>query len=122
MTTLDPEGLEKAAEALHNEKYPAWLWGTNEELQQHYRGQVTAAVSAYLGHVRPEVTTVEELDALGFEAVVRDAYGDVLEKHHGTWFMTGYEQPWSSVSIDLPATVIHWGEQSEGRHPTPTYE
>ena len=109
-TDLNPEGLERAAEALHNEKYPAWLWGTNEELQQHYRGHVTAAVAAYLGHT--EVTTVEELDALPVGTILRDLDGsawlkDADEEGATWWTVTGSEDGFNPRGILRPATVIY---------------
>lgn len=105
---LDPEGLERAAEALHNEKYPAWLWGTNEELQQHYRGQVSAAVTAYLD--AQTVTTVEELRALPGRSAVLDADGMVAQMGaNGPDHWDGFGRCWDAGQITLPATVIHRG-------------
>lgn len=101
---LDKEGLEKAAEALHNEKYPAWLWGTNKELQQHYRGQVTAAVTAYLGHT--EVSTVEELDALPVGTVVLNQYGSAWQRGGRNWYLAGAPGGQKAVPY-LPARVIY---------------
>lgn len=53
------------------------------------------------------VTTVEELDALPENTVIRDSEPATLQLIDGQWFVPGHDQPWYVESIDLPVTVIH---------------
>jgi hypothetical protein len=83
-------------------------------------GGVTAtlidfAVDTALSKLRRTVTTAEDLDALTFEAVIRDAEGHVLERWGdqeivlwGT-IMTARYVP--SDQIALPVTVLFEGQQ-----------
>lgn len=65
-----------------------------------------------LGYVKHRtITTVEELDALGFQAVVRDAEDYVLERwgepEEHMW-ATPMNSAWiRSAEVTLPATVLY---------------
>lgn len=83
------------------------------------RSEIDRATDAILaaGYSKPRViTTVEELDALPGESVVRDQSGMVYELDYivaeplNKWWITpGSEGHGSNRSVDLPATVLHEG-------------
>lgn len=61
--------------------------------------------------------SVEALDALPFGSVIisSDGYGEVFRKlsrrNEGTkWYEFGYELPWESSGIPLPAKVLYVGD------------
>jgi hypothetical protein len=66
------------------------------------------------GYRKPqEVTTLEELDALPFETVIRDAGGHVLERwgqpKENLWATVMFSAYIPRGDIALPATVLHVG-------------
>jgi len=65
------------------------------------------------GYKKPRtVTTVEELDALPSDAVIRSVYGGVFVKDGGWWAETGTRDKSLSADLDRPATVLHEGSAS----------
>lgn len=62
------------------------------------------------GYRRPQqVTTVEELDALPENTVIRDSEPATMQLMDGKWWSVGSGNPWEVGMIDLPATVLHVG-------------
>lgn len=63
---------------------------------------------------RPSITTIEELEALPFESVIRDAGGHVLERWGDPdvpmWLTVGVSGFVPPVDITLPANVLHIGD------------
>ncbi len=60
------------------------------------------------GWVKPRtITTVEELDALPLETVVKSADGNVWECLVGGWYETCSRARHASSDIALPAIVLH---------------
>ena len=110
-TDLNPEGMERAAEAAVNylsrdgsalpwdELSPMW--------RKVYREQAAAMLTAYLGHT--EVTTVEELDALPWWSLVQGHDGFKHLRHPDGWMLAvfGGTKPHLAREIELPATVLH---------------
>lgn len=101
MTTLDPRGLEEAAEAvgrhIHCLRRNCTRCGRQAE----------AAITAYLAVTQPIVETVEELEGLD--------YGSVVELRDGTIRLRAdWGSGWASAAAgddypddtDLPARVI----------------
>lgn len=76
----------------------------------HVAELITAAAEQ---HYRPRIETVEQLDALPEDSVVRDDSRYVYEKATARrWYQPGWEgQRWSDA-IDLPATVL-WSPGGE---------
>jgi len=82
-----------------------------------YAARIADAILA-AGWRKPRtVTSVEELDALPGESIVRDASGIVYEKDYivnnptvNWWIETGQSEHFTAKSISLPATVLHEGE------------
>ena len=78
--------------------------------------RVAARVLA-AGYRKPrQVTTVEELDALPVESIVRDATGFTWDKwwdddgHEFSWWATtGDRTEYSPKRVNLPATVLYEG-------------
>lgn len=81
--------------------------------------RISADAVLAAGYVKHRtITTVEELDALPVESVVRDASGMVFEKDcvvvragENWWLETGSSRHYDNTPIDLPATVLHEGAQ-----------
>ncbi|MEO9246451.1 hypothetical protein ABDK96_02005 [Citricoccus nitrophenolicus] len=119
MTTLDPEGLERAAEEVADEMPSCAVCEDRDTRRCQYcrreaERYARAAVTAYLEHVNPVVTTMEELDALPVGSVVMDLHGALTAgtAHNGRrlWDYTGNDVGAWSEDIALPATVIHRGK------------
>jgi len=77
----------------------------------------TATAILAAGYRKPRtITTAEELDALPFEAVIRDADGHVLERwghsEENLWVTVMVNAFIRRDQIALPATVLHEGAQS----------
>lgn len=74
--------------------------------------QRAAAAVEVMGYRKPRtVTTAEGLDALPFEAVIRDAEGHVLERwgdaEHVQWSTPGCKWFVPATEIALPVTVLY---------------
>lgn len=67
------------------------------------------------GYRRPRtITTAQELDALPWEAVMRDVFGDVYSaRGHGTFWAFGDDDSQVRDEIVLPATVLFEGLDDE---------
>lgn len=73
-----------------------------------------AAITAYEAHMRPEITSTKEAEALPSGTIIQDQ-GDVLEKfafEDGTtyWNHFGADSPSRTSDLVFPARVIHWGD------------
>ena len=65
-------------------------------------------------HFKPRtITTVEELDALAENTVIRDAEPATMQLMDGRWWSVGSGNPWDADMLDLPATVIYTPEESK---------
>jgi hypothetical protein len=72
------------------------------------RSQTIAEAILADGYRKPRtITTVEELEALPDNTVIRDSEPATLQLVDGQWFVPGHDQPWYVESIDLPVTVLH---------------
>lgn len=110
---LNPDALEAAAKELFLEdentayvKYPEWDSPENVG-KPVYIENARAAVSAYLAAALPEVTSVEELEALPQESVIRSVvFGVVRERFDSGWLATGGEGFAQSSDIAGRAHVV----------------
>ncbi|WP_065286731.1 hypothetical protein [Mycolicibacter kumamotonensis] len=96
----------RIAEILHGH---SWRLGSGSS-----REDVAALIAAAAEqHYRRRIETVEQLDALPEDSVVRDDSRYVYEKATARrWYQPGWEgQRWSDA-IDLPATVL-WSPGGE---------
>lgn len=92
------------------------VWVTNTEHRDMERKQADAILAD--GYSKPRtITTVEELDALPVESIVRDDLGFTYDKwwdedgsEYNWWATTGDRREYSSKKIALPATVLHEGQ------------
>lgn len=64
------------------------------------------SAEAVLNAILPQVTTVEELEALPDESVIVEEHGLSHQKVAGLWCEAGSEMPGSSRTLLLPATVV----------------
>lgn len=53
------------------------------------------------------ITTVEELDALAENTVIRDAEHATMQFIDCKWWSVANSLPWPADAVDLPATVLH---------------
>lgn len=68
-----------------------------------------AAIAAYEAHMRPEVTSVEELRQMPTGSIVEDGHGQHVKRTHG-WYCVECDEPdLPTEDIARPARVIHWG-------------
>lgn len=91
-----------------------------QDMCQH-RGDARDVAAAILaaGYRKPQqVTTVQELDALPVESVVRSDMGNVYVKDYDLedpsaiwWVIAGAVSEFQSSRIALPATVLHRGAE-----------
>lgn len=128
MTTLDPEGLERAAEAIRLDagcKFPSDH--PESECLEHHEPRLfdeiwtvapyyaRAAVTAYLGHALPVVDGLPALWHLPDATILRDVEGVVWEvdsDDEAQWAcVMGHEDGYPREDIALPARVIWWGDQ-----------
>ncbi|MEU3847179.1 hypothetical protein AB0E44_09300 [Micrococcus terreus] len=109
MTTLDPRGLEAAAEVLCRQIMGPRSNMGNVGIQNatRFRDEARAILDAYLDVAQPTVTTVEELEGL--------EEGTVIELLDGTTrIRTGWSSGWASAAAGddhpddahIPARVI----------------
>jgi len=79
-----------------------------ETHEQHVAGVLLDA-----GYRKPRtITTLEELDALPMESVLKSAEGNVWESLVGGWFETCSRACHIASDIALPATVLYEPEAS----------
>lgn len=69
-------------------------------------------MTAYLAHVHPEVTSVDDLALLPEGSIIIDGDGDAFQRsgktdYSANWYTTGNEDGWMASQVTLPATVIH---------------
>lgn len=111
---LNPDGIEAAARALIAVQQPEvsadYAWNVQfDDGREELRKEAAAAVSAYLAAALPEVTSVEELEALPAKTVILDSHGDVSVITETGLFMCDdgdcYEL--DEVADDLPARVLY---------------
>ena len=103
MTTLDPRGLEAAAEAVGRHIHYSRL----SHNCHRCRRTAESAVTAYLDVAHPVVETVQALKDLPVGVVVRSAAGTIAcraDECNGVVF--GDERPFPWTSLMLPARVI----------------
>lgn len=121
-TQLNPDALEAAARALLAMQQPEvsadYAWNVQfDDGREELRKEAAAAVSAYLAVALPEVTSVEELDALPIGAVIvingtmlqaedRDDYGTM-------WSRVRDIDAYPSDALALPARVLHIPEVND---------
>lgn len=93
---INPGALEAAAKELfleeENTAYVAYPeWDSPENIgKESYIEIARAVVSAYLAAALPEVTSVEELEALPQNSVIRSVvFGVVRERFDSGWLATG---------------------------------
>lgn len=100
---LNPDALEAAADAVAEVAEAAHVktdWLDDQSLAK-------AAVSAYLAVAQPEVTNIEELEALSVGSVVLDDDGATFAKWAvDEWYQPANELPYSDGYIALPARVL----------------
>lgn len=111
---------DELAEMLANTRYPNLIpaWNDREDrspVKYFSRKQADALIAA--GYTKPRtITSVEELDALRFQAVILDAYDTpyVCERHRtdgsrNEWKPSGMDHLLESddVLFHGPATVLH---------------
>ena len=112
MPDLNKEALEAAAEAVRAGDYHGVPEDEMDDMVAHL------AITAYLEATQPILTTLEELEELPPESVLRDVDGIVFEVvHNGE--LDGYEKPYkeylapgdshayTSSDVVLPAHVIY---------------
>lgn len=116
-TPLNPDALEAAAKAMvtHSE---TWDEERSHWSKEFFRGKAKLAVSAYLAVALPEVTNVEELDALPDMSAVLDGDGFVLQKlpdddDDSYWFIVGDTSSYYDRDIELPARVLYRPEVND---------
>lgn len=101
-----PEKAVEAALSALGEAYGEDAYCKNREY-------VMTALEAAAPHMSRTIATVEELDALPFESVARDAEGYVLERWgepEDHMWATPMNGAWiRSTEVTLPATVLHIG-------------
>lgn len=92
--------------------YHAWI---NTPLPAHPSNLAFyAGWDAALGAARPRVVeTVEELETLPLESVVRTPSHVVNERMVDGWAMTDHHRTWKSDEIELPAQVLFVGGDGE---------
>lgn len=109
----NPDALEAAClAAIQNESPEATF--ADEEDRLDWLGWMRPVVSAYLAVAQPEVTSVEELEALPHETVIRDNKDFVFEKivHHdksSEWWSTT-DFLCEDLNVSLPARVLYLPE------------
>ena len=86
----------------------------NEHMEADY-AMADAIIAAGWRPPARTVTTVEELDALPKESVVRNAERtELCEKwHDNKWWEMGNEYSFNSDGVALPATVLYEPEEGE---------
>jgi hypothetical protein len=117
--TRHDDALEKAAgEGWTRTTGIPWA-AASEADKRVWIAEDAATIAAYEAHMRPEITTVEELDALPAESNIWGAsYSHpgvagtgvpYTKNDDGTWwdYANGYSV--GSDDIMLPARVLHWG-------------
>ena len=111
MTTLDPRGLDKAAEVRAN--LDAYDWGMprwddlEDEQRDALRGEASDIITAYLDSAQPVVETVEELEELPVGVVVLDSDQEELVNLPEGWYCIAHnELALPHEDIALPARVI----------------
>ena len=94
------------AAGVHHHGEPVNKW-------RHVARAALAAAAPHLMAPRT-ITTVEELEALPVESMVRDGLGFTYDKwwdedgsEYNWWATTGDRREYSSKKIALPATVLH---------------
>ena len=101
MTTLDPRGLEEAAEAVGRHIHclrPSCA---------RCRRQAEAAIAAYLVVTQPTVETAEGLEGLPVGTVVLDSHQEELVNLPEGWYCIAHnEMALPHEDIALPARVI----------------
>ena len=106
-TPLNPDGVTAAQDALWNSGIGAQLRLMNEDCK--IMSEIVLRV--YLAAAQPEVNSVEELEALPLESVVRDKYGYVYlledEDDEFKWSRNGLDAHFPSWGIVLPAHVLY---------------
>ena len=106
MTTLDPRGLEEAAEAV----------GRHIHCSRHNctrcRRQAEAAITAYLAAAQPVVKTVEELEELPVGTIILDRFEDEAYTRivGPRWVSWNEQDGLRHTEVALPARVI-WRPQ-----------
>ena len=110
---------DELAEILHREGAYCGLCGWEEggcaDCTKTLSGYADAILAA--GYVKPRtISTIEELDALPFEAVIRDSEGFILERwgepKENLWATVMNPAYIPRVDIDLPATVLYTPKES----------
>lgn len=112
MTTLDPEGLEKAAEATYIAHTQGWAgakeaWGNLPEssfLRGEWETIARAAVSAYLE--AQVVANVKELDALPVGSAVLGSGDEPYIRTRLGW-ATSDGRVWLTTGWDYPMRVLY---------------
>ena len=105
------EGLTEAVQAM--EKYAARNRknGTGDPSLIDY---AIVAIAAYEAHMRPEVTSVEELQQVPEGTIILSEQGNcwdaIARPDYGNyWREFGRHGVVGSSAIALPARVVHWG-------------
>ena len=119
-TPLNPDALEAGAKALLAVQQPEvsadYAWNVQfEDGRDELRNEARAAVSAYLGVAQLVVNSVEELDALPQETVIRSViFGVVRERMDSGWLATGADEFESTDEIaGRDHVVLHRPEVDE---------
>lgn len=77
------------------------------EPHNRHRADVFNEAILAAGYTKPRtVTTVEELEALPENTVIRDSEPATLQFMDGAWQIPGSNTKWSHGNIDLPVTVL----------------
>ncbi|MDI3330685.1 MAG: hypothetical protein QJR09_08115 [Micrococcus sp.] len=116
--TRREDAIEAAALTGYTKLYTETAWrNETETLRQAHRNNTQDMITAYEAHMRPEVTTVDELDNLPLSTIVMDRDGDVWRKDlnddGGAWLPLTPDAVAPDDSETLaawaPFRVLHWG-------------
>ena len=109
-TPLNPDALETAYAKYAELSVEEWRTRPHSAWRERVIEDVNIAVSAYLEVAQPVVSSVEELDKLPFETVIRDSEDFVFENSA----QLGEDPEWwsptdllSSTEVTLPARILY---------------
>lgn len=121
---LNPDALSRASDTISDRYDGNGYEGTANEIAED-------AIRAYLAALptaQPRtVETVEQLDALPAETVIKAADGNVYEQNtldprlSAQWVATGSKYPVVPECVELPATVL-WAPAEAAEHSTQGFE
>lgn len=119
------DAIEKAALTGYTKLYTETAWrNETHPLREAYRNGFRDQLAAYESVMRPEVTTMEQLDALPAGVTVICAAGwpwlhETDEEGAWWWERPGHEEGFTCDEVPLPARVIHWGRDPNTPKDTP---